>query len=298
MSRRQKILVIGLEVAQPEAALLDERLENLRGLMAVGCYGCLEAFVDTSEAFWSAFATGRKPYANVGSHPSQVIVTGSAMSGSRTANACTDSTIWDVFNRAGERTILIETGNEGPTDVPRAAVSTRELPTQSVGAPGILPTSTQAAFDGLRQNIRTGSCGYLHLLVHGFEAVFGGEPPGPDELLRLDEEIGRTLELLDEETLLAVILARATFGHDHNNHVPPATAGAFVLAGAALSIVGEVEKASIQDLAPTLLELSGRETPATMEGRSFAASAGLLAGEELDEDEIVRARLSGLGYLG
>jgi hypothetical protein len=298
VSRLQKILVIGLEVPRPEAALLDERLENLRGLMAVGCYGCLEASVDTSEAFWSAFATGRKPQANVGCSPSQVIVTDSVKLGSRTANARTASTIWDVFDRAGERTILIETGDEGLTDVPHVAVSVRELPSQSLGASEQSPASTHAAFDRLRQNIRTGSWGYLHLLVHGFEAVFGGEPPGPDELLHLDEEIGRTLELLDEDTLLAVILARATLAHDRNNHAPPATAGAFVLAGAALSIVGEVEKASIHDLAPTLLVLSGREIPATMEGRSLAASAGLRAGEELDEDEIVRARLSGLGYLG
>jgi hypothetical protein len=77
--------------------------------------------------------------------------------------------------------------------------------------------------------------------------------------------------------------------------------GAFVLAGGSVPAIGPVEGIHLLDLAPTLLELAGHEVPDSMQGRSLA-SAGLGAPEappatDLDDEELVRMRLSGLGYL-
>jgi arylsulfatase A-like enzyme len=62
---------------------------------------------------------------------------------------------------------------------------------------------------------------------------------------------------------------------------------------------GEIEGAHLLDMAPTLLELAGCHVPDSMQGRSLliggdasAAPAVSAAGEE-----IIRARLSGLGYI-
>ncbi len=55
------------------------------------------------------------------------------------------------------------------------------------------------------------------------------------------------------------------------------------------------------DITPTLLELGGYDVPPAMQGRSLAA--GQLVPSEnagpplFDEEEIIRNRLSGLGYI-
>ena len=55
------------------------------------------------------------------------------------------------------------------------------------------------------------------------------------------------------------------------------------------------------DLAPTILDLAGAPIPMQMQGRSLAAgqliAAASAGADSLDEEEIVRARLSGLGYI-
>jgi predicted AlkP superfamily phosphohydrolase/phosphomutase len=82
----------------------------------------------------------------------------------------------------------------------------------------------------------------------------------------------------------------------------PAPQGAFVLAVPGLSGTGLVEGASVLDIAPTLMELGGREPLPGLQGRSLLnrpradSSPG---SADVDADEIlVRERLSGLGYLG
>jgi predicted AlkP superfamily phosphohydrolase/phosphomutase len=87
-------------------------------------------------------------------------------------------------------------------------------------------------------------------------------------------------------------------GPDDCNH---SQYGAFVLAGPDCMLRGELESAHILDVAPTLLELSGYDVPACMQGQSWlkrqtravVADAGYTANEE----ELVRERLSGLGYI-
>ncbi|MEO6809854.1 MAG: alkaline phosphatase family protein [Isosphaeraceae bacterium] len=88
-------------------------------------------------------------------------------------------------------------------------------------------------------------------------------------------------------------------GPDDCNH---AQHGAFILAGSGVPAAGEVEGAHLLDVAPTLLELGGYDVPGSMRGRSLVsglATAGSVAsGYSVDDEAIVRDRLSGLGYIG
>jgi predicted AlkP superfamily phosphohydrolase/phosphomutase len=87
-------------------------------------------------------------------------------------------------------------------------------------------------------------------------------------------------------------------GPDGCNH---AQFGAFILAGANNPLSGEVQGARLLDIAPTLLELGGYDVPSSMQGRSLAAGhqpdAAGIDGLSSSEEEILRERLSGLGYV-
>ncbi|MGZ3302917.1 MAG: alkaline phosphatase family protein [Isosphaeraceae bacterium] len=87
-------------------------------------------------------------------------------------------------------------------------------------------------------------------------------------------------------------------GPDDCNH---AQHGAFVLAGLNSPLQGRVEGAHLLDIAPTLLELGGYDVPPAMQRRSLAAGQ-LVPSEKagpplFEEEEIIRSRLSGLGYI-
>jgi predicted AlkP superfamily phosphohydrolase/phosphomutase len=88
-------------------------------------------------------------------------------------------------------------------------------------------------------------------------------------------------------------------GPDDCNH---SQHGAFVLAVPGLEPMGEVEGAHLLDVAPTLLELGGYDVPGSMQGKSLVSgqAARIAAGFDTttdDDDELVRSRLGGLGYL-
>ena len=87
-------------------------------------------------------------------------------------------------------------------------------------------------------------------------------------------------------------------GPDDCNH---SQHGAFVLAAPGLEPMGEVEGAHLLDIAPTLLELGGYDVPPSMQGRSLmtgrAAGTRAAPGGASEDDELVRSRLGGLGYL-
>ncbi|MCI0378261.1 MAG: alkaline phosphatase family protein [Gemmataceae bacterium] len=86
-------------------------------------------------------------------------------------------------------------------------------------------------------------------------------------------------------------------GPDDCNH---AQHGAFILTAPNSPLQGEFEGAHLLDIAPTLLELGGYDVPASFQGRSLVSgvSDGSGNGWAADEEEIVRERLSGLGYIG
>jgi predicted AlkP superfamily phosphohydrolase/phosphomutase len=86
-------------------------------------------------------------------------------------------------------------------------------------------------------------------------------------------------------------------GPDDCNH---SQFGGFILAAANNPVQGEVEGAHILDLAPTLLELGGYDVPGSMQGKALASNEESRASEtgfSMDEEELIRDRLSGLGYI-
>jgi predicted AlkP superfamily phosphohydrolase/phosphomutase len=87
-------------------------------------------------------------------------------------------------------------------------------------------------------------------------------------------------------------------GPDDCNH---ARYGSFVLAASGCPLQGEVDGAHLLDVAPTLLELAGYDVPASMQGRSLVLGAGSGSTAEpalsASSEEIIRSRLSGLGYI-
>jgi len=87
-------------------------------------------------------------------------------------------------------------------------------------------------------------------------------------------------------------------GPDDCNH---AQFGAFVLAGPGVPELGEREGAHLLDIAPTLLELAGHDVPPGMQGRLLVrpdVAAAVAWSSPTADDDLVRERLKGLGYLG
>ncbi|APW62562.1 alkaline phosphatase family protein [Paludisphaera borealis] len=88
-------------------------------------------------------------------------------------------------------------------------------------------------------------------------------------------------------------------GPDDCNH---AQHGAFVLASPQLAPIGEIHDAHLLDIAPTLLELGGYAPLPDAHGKSLVAGRGSQpptdAADAPDDDELVRERLRGLGYIG
>jgi predicted AlkP superfamily phosphohydrolase/phosphomutase len=87
-------------------------------------------------------------------------------------------------------------------------------------------------------------------------------------------------------------------GPDGCNH---AQFGGFILAAPQLPVNGEVQGAHLLDIAPTLLDLAGYDIPSSMQGRplfaGMAPAAPADTGLTAAEEEILRERLSGLGYI-
>jgi predicted AlkP superfamily phosphohydrolase/phosphomutase len=85
-------------------------------------------------------------------------------------------------------------------------------------------------------------------------------------------------------------------GPDDCNH---AQFGSFILASSNNPLNGPHEGAHLLDMAPTLLELAGFDIPPSMQGRSLVAGRQppRPEGYSGSEEDIVRDRLSGLGYI-
>lgn len=121
----------------------------------------------------------------------------------------------------------------------------------------------------------------------------------------LDDEIGKVLELLRDETVVLVVSPHRPQCPDAALHVTDrddrSELGAFILAGPIRTLGGEVRGARLLDIAPTLLDLGGHQIPQSMQGRSLVeldAHESPGGGRpDADQEQIVRERLSGLGYI-
>lgn len=86
-------------------------------------------------------------------------------------------------------------------------------------------------------------------------------------------------------------------GPDDCNH---AQFGAFILTASTSSLRGELQGAHLLDMAPTLLEVGGYDIPDSMQGRSLVRGDGSRREPDAlspDAEELIRRRLSGLGYI-
>jgi predicted AlkP superfamily phosphohydrolase/phosphomutase len=88
-------------------------------------------------------------------------------------------------------------------------------------------------------------------------------------------------------------------GPDDCNH---GQFGSFILTSPKNPIRGGIEGAHLLNIAPTLLELGGFDVPASMQGCSMLGDMGPVCadstGFQAGDEEIIRERLSGLGYIG
>jgi predicted AlkP superfamily phosphohydrolase/phosphomutase len=86
-------------------------------------------------------------------------------------------------------------------------------------------------------------------------------------------------------------------GPDDCNH---AQFGCFILAAPNNPLQGQFAGAHLLDMAPTLLELGGYDIPRSMQGRSLVSGKdgpNQDTGGSTNEEELIRQRLSGLGYI-
>jgi predicted AlkP superfamily phosphohydrolase/phosphomutase len=114
-----------------------------------------------------------------------------------------------------------------------------------------------------------------------------------DYYLAFDEQVGKIMELLDDQTILVVVSA----GGLQNESGQNSTQGIFLLAAPNCPIGGDYEGARPLDVAPTLLDLAGYEIPSSMQGRSLVAGMEKRVPTEEDHEKIIYDRLAGLGYV-
>lgn len=130
----------------------------------------------------------------------------------------------------------------------------------------------------LREKLSVGDWDYLQYTPASFPAVNWS----PDDYLHLENELGEVLQELDDDTIITIL------GND-----------CFVLVSANNPINGELKDGSTSDIAPTLVQLAGYPLPSVTKGESWVAGMELNneSGLTADEQEILRDRLSGLGYI-
>ncbi|MDX1377540.1 MAG: hypothetical protein R3307_01725 [Anaerolineales bacterium] len=130
----------------------------------------------------------------------------------------------------------------------------------------------------LREKLSVGDWDYLQFTAASYPA----EDWSADDYLRLDNDLGEALQELDDDTIITVL------GN-----------GFFVLVSANNPINGEHNGGSFADIAPTLVQLAGFPLPSAVEGKSWVEGMELnnKSGLTADEQEILRDRLSGLGYV-
>jgi predicted AlkP superfamily phosphohydrolase/phosphomutase len=163
---------------------------------------------------------------------------------------------------------------------------------------------SQANYEKLRDEIRMKLESLVDPQGKSLEAVvlkpdeiYTKVSPGtPDLIVQFGGLSWRIVDSVGNQTLY---LPKSHPYLDDCNHGP---FGSFILAVPNNPFRGEIENIHLLDLAPTLLELGGYSVPPSMQGKSLLTKKVLKAaaneGFSAEEEEILRERLSGLGYIG
>jgi len=138
-------------------------------------------------------------------------------------------------------------------------------------------------FGSLRTRLESGDWDYCQLTDSRLRNASSQAGSGSaNEYLHLDRELGEVLEHLSDDTIITII-----------------GEGCFVLVASNNPLTGEHKEGFAVDVAPTLLELAGYPLLPVVEGKSWVAGMELTSSSGLtaEEEEILRERLSGLGYI-
>jgi predicted AlkP superfamily phosphohydrolase/phosphomutase len=252
-----KLLVIGLDCAAPELLLGDERLTNIRRLMAGGCYGKLESVIPPiTIPAWQCMVTSQDPgslgvygFRNRADHSYANL----SIANSRSFKAMT---IWDHLALQGKKAVLI---GVPPSFPPRkvngicvGCFMTPSVEEEYTHPPGVkdeiralvgeymvdvkgfrtddkewlrdqIFQMSRQQFTVVRHYLEHAEWDYFHFVNIALDRVHHGfwkymDPRHPDYeagnphenviadfYAHLDEEIGRILELLDDDTAVLVV---------------------------------------------------------------------------------------------
>ncbi|MEO8448696.1 MAG: alkaline phosphatase family protein [Gemmatimonadota bacterium] len=253
-----KILVIGLDCATPEILLGDERLVNLRRLMAGGAYGRLESIIPPiTVPAWMCMATSQDP-GSLGVYGFRNRTDHSyAGLGIVSARSIQELAIWDQIAREGKRSVIIGVPPSFPprkvngicvgcfltpdttTDAYTYPAAVKDEIAALVGEYEVdvkgfrtdrkawlrdeLFRMSRKLFTVVRHYLTSTEWDYFHFVDIGTDRVQHGfwkyhdpqhvlhEPGSPyaevirDYYRHLDEEIGRLLELLSDDTVVLVV---------------------------------------------------------------------------------------------
>jgi len=289
-----KMLVIGLDGAAPEMLFGDEHLINFHRVMEFGCYGRLESNRPlTGEQAWLSLATGQDP----GPLPGITLWDQVVRQGDHAIIAG-----WLPFEVAEAKGLTVHRFDDGLPDAEDLATG------DQAELKGHIYSTGRGQFETVRQLLQSEAWNYFQFIETGLGRI----SHDPDPIVvrayyrHLDAQLGSILGMLSDDTMILVSFIQVTPAPSPQPPVPPTEPrkgspqpGFFILAAPNNPLIGEVEGAQLVDIAPTLLELGGYDIPEAMQGRSLVSGVALdtATGLSVDDEEILRERLSGLGYV-
>jgi hypothetical protein len=265
-----KILVIDLEGIKLDWFLTNEKLENIRQLIEIGGYGALSGTQLRGLLAELALESG-------------------------------DFFVWDLLAETGKKSILI---SQSPYSLQAEPLKTWMGMQGEIRSPDDCIALCAMQFSLVREVIATNDWDFLQIIEEYREKTGTTEETREDTLreylLALDYEIGLLLQTLTDEVILLV-----SFQYPNTGSAPDLTAPVgeswFILASANNPLLGDLGNVGWDEIVPTLFELAGFTARSQFSAPSLVASRAseILARNDLapDEAEIIRERLSGLGYI-
>lgn len=278
-----KFLVIEVTGADPELLFGDEQMSNVGRLMEFGCFGPLEDELRPT-APWEQLVEAGLQSVLIGVTPPPP---SRAIPGIRIAWRRPDDSDTTIYTQpASIQAELVDVLGAYPVAV-EAGYNTDRA--DAIAA-------QQSQHDAVRYVLERYSWEYAYILMRAQPALAGPDDAYEENTRsyyhQLDAGIGQLFEVLDENTAVLVL--------GWPDEAP--TRSRFALAAPYTQLSGEITGASVADIAVTLLDLGGYMIPAALRGTSLAAGQSAVRADDdmglsPDEEELLRERLSGLGYI-